>query len=132
MPKSASSLGWVQNRNAGRISAFYGSYDAVAAIPDWSEPIPKIPEKFRRLDDEQTRPPASPQAGKPTPEDPISPMQPRALHRALEGGYLLGERQVLRGERRAASGTRRQKRSLYSPCTKKSKSSLTSRAVRRR
>ena len=35
-------------------------------------------------------------------------------------------------ERRAASGTRRQKRSLYSPCTKKSNCSLTSRAVRRR
>jgi len=44
------SLGWVQNRNDGRISAFYGSHDAVATIPDWSEPIPKTPEKFRRLD----------------------------------------------------------------------------------
>jgi hypothetical protein len=32
-----------------------------------------------RLDDEQTRPPASPQAGKPYPEDPISSMEPRAF-----------------------------------------------------
>ena len=55
-----------------------------------------------RLDDQQTRPPASPQAGKPEPEDPISPMEPRALHRALENGYLLAEHQVLRGEFRAA------------------------------
>ncbi len=55
-----------------------------------------------RLDDEQTRPPAAPQAGKPYPKDPISPMEPRALQRALEDGYLLAERQVLRGERRAA------------------------------
>jgi hypothetical protein len=55
-----------------------------------------------QLDDEQTRPPASPQAGKPTPEDPISPMEPRALHRALGDGYLLAERQVLRSEFGAA------------------------------
>ena len=54
------------------------------------------------LDDEQTRPPASPQTGKPDPEDPISPVDPGALHRALEDGDLLAERHVLRGERRAA------------------------------
>jgi len=55
-----------------------------------------------RLDDEQTRPPASPQAGKPYPEDPISPMELRALHRALEDGYFLAERPVLRSEFGAA------------------------------
>jgi hypothetical protein len=55
-----------------------------------------------RLDDEQTRPPVSPQAGKPTPEDPVSPMEPRALQRALEDGTLLAERQVLRSELGAA------------------------------
>jgi hypothetical protein len=47
------------------------------------------------LDDEQTQPPASPQAGKPDPEDPVSPMEPGAHHRALEDGHLLAERQVL-------------------------------------
>jgi hypothetical protein len=31
-------------------------------------------------------------------------MEPRALQRALEDGTLLAERQVLRGERRAALG----------------------------
>ena len=55
-----------------------------------------------RLDDEQTRPPASPKTGKPYSEDPISPAEPRALHRALEDGYLLAERQVLCDECRAA------------------------------
>jgi hypothetical protein len=55
-----------------------------------------------RLDDEQTRPPASPQAGKPTPEDPISPMEPRAL----EDGYLPAERQVLRASAAAAPAVR--------------------------
>ena len=55
-----------------------------------------------RLDDEQARPPASPQAGKPDTEDQVSPTEPRALHRALEYGFLLAECQVLRGERRAA------------------------------
>ena len=60
------------------------------------------PEDGLRLDDTQVRSPASPQAGKPDPEDPVSPTEPRALHRALEYGYLLAERQVLRGERRAA------------------------------
>ncbi len=59
-------------------------------------------ENGLRLDDEQTRPPASPPAGQPDPEDPISLVEPRAFHRALEDGYLLAERQVLRGERRAA------------------------------
>ncbi len=54
------------------------------------------------LDDNQARPPASPQTGKPDPEDPVSPMEPGALRRALEDGYLLPERQVLRGECRAA------------------------------
>ena len=54
------------------------------------------------LDDEQTRPPASSQAGKPDPEDPISPVDPGALHGALEDRHLLAEPQVLRGERRAA------------------------------
>ena len=54
------------------------------------------------LDDEQTRPPVLAQARKPHPEDPISPVEPRALPRALEDGKLLPERQVLRGERRAA------------------------------
>ncbi len=60
------------------------------------------PEDGLRLDDEQTRPPAAPQAGEPDPEDPVSPTKPRALRRALEDGYLLAERQILRGERRAA------------------------------
>ena len=54
------------------------------------------------LDDEQARPPASTQTGKPDPEDPISPVDPGAFHRALEYGYLLAERRVLRGESRAA------------------------------
>ena len=54
------------------------------------------------LDHEQARPPASPQAGKPDPEDPVSPMEPGALHRALEDGKLLPERQVLRSEFGAA------------------------------
>ncbi len=54
------------------------------------------------LDDEQARPSASPQAGKPDPEDPVSPMEPRAFHRALEDRKLLPERQVLRSEVGAA------------------------------
>ncbi len=54
------------------------------------------------LNDEQTRTPASPQAAKPDPEDPISPVDPGAFHRALEYGYLLTERQVLCGECGAA------------------------------
>jgi len=54
------------------------------------------------LDDNQARPPASPEARKSDPEDPVPPTEPRAFHRALEDGYLLAERQVLRGERRAA------------------------------
>jgi hypothetical protein len=54
------------------------------------------------LDDEQARSPVSPQAGKSDPEDPISRTEPRALHRALEDGYLLAERQVLHGQCRAA------------------------------
>ena len=36
------------------------------------------------------------------PEDPVSLTKPRALHRALEDGYLLVERQVLRSECGAA------------------------------
>jgi hypothetical protein len=54
------------------------------------------------LNDEETRPPASPQAVKPDPEDPIAPVDAGALRRALENGYLLAQGQVLRGERRAA------------------------------
>jgi hypothetical protein len=53
-------------------------------------------------EDGKTRPPASPQAGKPTPEDPISPIEPWALHRALEDGTLLAECQRLRSEFGAA------------------------------
>jgi hypothetical protein len=60
------------------------------------------PEDGLGLNDNQARPPASPQTGKPHPEDPISPMEPRALHRVLEDGYLLAERQVFRGQCRAA------------------------------
>ena len=41
-------LGWIRNRNDGRISAFYGSRDAVAAIPGWEEPIPETPEMSRK------------------------------------------------------------------------------------
>jgi hypothetical protein len=40
--------------------------------------------------------------GKPDPEDPISPVDPGAFHRALEYGYLLAQGEVLRGERGAA------------------------------
>jgi hypothetical protein len=60
------------------------------------------PEDGLRLDDEEARPPASPKAGEPDPKDPVSPIEPRALHGSLEQGYLLAQRQVLRGERRAA------------------------------
>jgi hypothetical protein len=60
------------------------------------------PEDGLGLDDNWARPPASPQTGKPRPEDPISLTKPRALHRALEDGYLLAEGQVLRGQCRAA------------------------------
>ena len=49
------------------------------------------------LYDDQVRPPASPQAGEPDPEDPVSPMEPRALHRALEDDDLMAKSEVLRG-----------------------------------
>ena len=32
-------LGWKKNRNDGRISAFYGSYERVEEIPGWDEPL---------------------------------------------------------------------------------------------
>ncbi len=80
-----------------------------AATPSPRFPAPVETEAFAmpaqdglRLDDEEVRPPVSPEPGKPEPEDPVSPTEPRALHRALKEGYLLAERQVLGGERRAA------------------------------
>ena len=62
-----------------------------------------MPADYRLgMDDEQARSPASPQAGKPDPEDPVSPMEPRALHRALEDDDLMAEHQVLCDECGAA------------------------------
>ena len=54
------------------------------------------------LDDDQARPPALPQAGEPDPEDPVSPMEPRALHRAREDDDLMAESEVLCDECGAA------------------------------
>jgi hypothetical protein len=44
---------------------------------------------------DEARPPASTQAGEPDPEDPVSPIKSRALHRALEDDQLMAEREVL-------------------------------------
>jgi hypothetical protein len=84
--------------------SFVDHKDVIEALPPdrAAEAFAMPAEDGLRLGDDQTRPPASPEAREPNPEDPISPMEPRALHRALEEGDLLAERQVLGGERRAA------------------------------
>jgi hypothetical protein len=67
-----------------------------------TEALPVPADHRLGLDDEQARPPASPQAGTPDPEDPVSPMELRALHRALEDDDLMAESEVLCDECGAA------------------------------
>ncbi|MHA1681288.1 MAG: NAD-dependent epimerase/dehydratase family protein [Promethearchaeota archaeon] len=45
-------LGWYNNRNDMRISAFYGSYEAFEAIPDWDTNMPKMQDEtaYKKLD----------------------------------------------------------------------------------
>jgi nucleoside-diphosphate-sugar epimerase len=47
-------LGWYQNRNDARISAFYGNYDAYESIPDWDgnivNPEIGVDQERKRLD----------------------------------------------------------------------------------
>ena len=45
-------LGWINNKNDMRVSAFYGSYEAFEKIPDWDVDMPQMdPEpEWHRLD----------------------------------------------------------------------------------
>ena len=52
-----------------------------------------------RFDDDQSRPPATPDRTQPCPQESIAPRKFRALHGALENSKLVPERQVLQLER---------------------------------
>jgi len=35
-------MGWIRNKETGRINAFYGSMEAYSKIPDWNGPMPSL------------------------------------------------------------------------------------------
>ncbi len=45
-------LGWIRQKDTGRIDAFYGSMDAYSSIPGWGEEMPSLDHNlsFKRLD----------------------------------------------------------------------------------
>jgi hypothetical protein len=60
-----------------------------------------VPSQDRsRLNDDETGPPARPQAGEPDPEDPVPSSEPGAGDGSLQDDQLMAQSQVLEGDGR--------------------------------
>jgi hypothetical protein len=84
-----------------RVSPAHGGLDIM--LFSGPSPVPAYPphppaQGDLGLHDDRALPPAPPRAGKPDPEDPVSSVEPRALHRAPDDCESLSEHQVLRSE----------------------------------